>query len=141
MQRISGFTFNSIQRFCVIFGSLNVGSLCRRGTEVYEELRIRSVDVCCIQEERRKGEGARIIGVKQRRYKLWWSGNDSGTGGVGILVKEELCKKVVKVRRKSDRVMVMAFGEDMVRVVCAYGPQSGRTIKGKRRFYDELASE
>ena len=30
-------------------------------------------------------------------YKLWWSGNSDGTGGVGILVKEELCEKVVEV--------------------------------------------
>jgi len=57
------------------------------------------------------------------------------------LVKKELCKKIVEVRKKSDRVMVMAFGEEVVRVVGAYGPQSGRTIKEKHRFYDELASE
>jgi len=33
---------------------------------------------------------------------LWLLGNDSGTGGVEILVKEELCEKVVEVRRKTD---------------------------------------
>jgi len=47
----------------------------------------------------------------------------------------------VEVRRKSDRVMVMTFGEEVVRVVCAYGPQSGKTIEEKHRFYDKLASE
>jgi len=78
----------------------------------------------------------------KRRCKLWWSGNNSGTGGIGISVKEELCEKIVEVRRKSDRVMamVMAFGE-VVRVVCAYGPQSGRKIEEKHRFYDDLVSE
>ena len=39
------------------------------------------------------------MGVKGRRYKLLWSGNSDGTEGVGILVKEELCEKVVEVRR------------------------------------------
>ena len=75
--------------------------------------------------------------------KLWWSGNSEGTGGVGILVKEELCEKVVEVRRKSDRVMtiVMAFEEEVVRIVCVYGPQSGRSGEEKLHFYDELASE
>jgi len=38
-------------------------------------------------------------------------------------------------------VMVIAFGEEVVRVLCAYGSQSGRTIEEKHRFYDELTSE
>ena len=40
VQRISGFR--------VQFKSWNVISICRRGTEVCEELRKRKVDVCCI---------------------------------------------------------------------------------------------
>ena len=35
------------------------------------------------------------MGVKGRRYKLWWSENSDGTGGVKVLVKE-LCEKVVR---------------------------------------------
>ena len=36
------------------FGSWNVGSrpISGRGTEVYEELRKRKMDVCCLQEVR-----------------------------------------------------------------------------------------
>ena len=30
------------------------------------------------------------------------------------------------------------FGEEMVRVICAYGPQSERTMAEKQEFYDEL---
>ena len=37
------------------------------------------------------------MGVKVRRYKFWWSGYNEGTGGVGIMVKEELCEKAVEV--------------------------------------------
>ena len=33
-------------------------------------------------------------------YKLWWCENDDKTGGVGILVKEELCENVLEVRRR-----------------------------------------
>ena len=98
----------------VRLGSWNVGSISGRGTEVCEELRKRKVDVCCMQEVRWRGKGAWFWGAKGRRYKLWWSGNINGTGGVGVLVKEELCEKVVEVRRKSDRVMaiVLAFEEE-----------------------------
>jgi len=65
--------------------------------------------------EMERPRSARFLGVKERRYKLWWAGNDSGTGGVGILVKEELCDKVMEVRRRNDRIMamVMTFGEEL----------------------------
>ena len=124
-------------------GTWNVGSLSGRATEVCEELRKRTMDVCCLQEVRWRGQGARFVGVKGRRYKLWWSGKSDGTGGVGVLVKEELCEKVVEVRRKSDRAMtvVMALEEEVVRIICVYGPQSGRKGAAKERFYDDLRSE
>ena len=73
---------------------------------------------------------------------MWWSGNSSGIGEVGILVKEVLCEKVVDVRRRSDRVMVvvLAFGKQVIRVISAYG-QAGRLLEEKHRFYDKLAGE
>ena len=51
-------------------------------------------------------------------------------------MKEELCKKVVEVRRKSDRVMemVLVFEEEVIRVICAYAPQVGRSQCQKDRF-------
>ena len=49
-----------------------------------------------------------MLGLKGRRYDLWWSGKGDGVGGVGVMVKEELCEKVVEVRRVSDRVMTVA---------------------------------
>ena len=72
-----------------------------------EELRKRRVDVCSMQEVRWKGQGARFVGTLERRHKLRWSGNDAGFGEVGILVKEEISRNVVEVRRKSDRVMAI----------------------------------
>ena len=86
-----------VQKFEVRFRSF-----CGRGTEVCEQLRKREVDMCCLQEVRWRGQEARLVGCRGRRYKLWWSGNNDGIGGAGILVKEELCEKAVKVRRKND---------------------------------------
>ena len=53
---------------------------------------------------------------RARSSICWWSGNNGGIGGVGILMQEELCEKVVKTRRKSDRVMamVLVFEEEVV---------------------------
>ena len=42
--------------------------------------------------------------MKGRRYRLWWSGK--GDDGVSVMVKEELCEKVVEV---SDRVMTVGL--------------------------------
>ena len=50
--------------------------------------------------------------------------------GVGILVKEEFYERGMEVLKRNDRVtsMVLMFGEEMVKVICAYDTQSGRTI-------------
>ena len=64
-----------------------------RGGEVCEELRKRMIDVCCLLEVGWRVQCARMLGMKGRRYSLWWSGN--GVGCVGVMVKEELCEKVV----------------------------------------------
>ena len=65
------------------------------------------------------------------------------SGGVGILVKEELLKNVVEVKRRGARVMaiVLVFNLEVVRIICGYAPQSGRTMKEKSEFYDNLAGE
>ena len=58
-------------------------------------------------------------------------------------MKEEISGNVVEVRRKSDRVMAigLTLGREVMRVICAYGPQSGRPDAEKVYFYDEMGSE
>ena len=57
-------------------------------------------------------------------------------------MKEEISGNVVKVRRKSDKVMaiVLTLGREVMRIICAYGPQSGRPDAEKVRFHDEMRS-
>lgn len=106
----------------------NVSSVCGRESDVCEEFRKRRVNVCCVQGARWSGHGARLIGVNGGKYKGWWTGNYKETGSVGVLVKGEICEKVMEVSRKSDRVMTasLVFGEELVRVICGYSPQSRR---------------
>ena len=49
----------------------------------------------------------------------------------------------MKVGRKSDRVMamVLTLRREVMQIICAYWPQSGRPDTEKVRFYDEMASE
>ena len=58
----------------------------------------------CVVCRRLDGED-RVLGIKGRRCKLGWSGKGDGVGGVGVIVKEELCGKVVETGMVSDRAM------------------------------------
>ena len=53
------------------------------------------------------GGNCRIIKGKDTRYKLYWSGNDKGTAGVGVFVAEEWIEKVFEVQRVSDRIILV----------------------------------
>ena len=67
--------------------------------------------------------------VERTRISVFWRegkkiqvGNSDGTGGVAVFVKEELCEKVVEVRRRSQRVMtvVMVLEEEVLRIMCVW---------------------
>ena len=47
-------------------GTWNVVSLSGKRGEVCEEQRKRMIDVCCLQEVRWRGQGARMLGIKGR---------------------------------------------------------------------------
>ena len=132
----------SAERFGLLVRMWNLGSLRGKGGEVCEDVRRRMVDVCCLLEVRWRGQGARMLGMKERRYEMCWSGKGDGVGGVGVMVKEELCEKMAEVGRVSDRVKtVVVFEDDVLRLVCGYASQSGRRLEEEQSFYDELKCE
>ncbi|ESN94210.1 hypothetical protein HELRODRAFT_164007 [Helobdella robusta] len=137
VRRISGDPVHGV----VVQGPVD-GTLTGRSLEVVEELQRRMVDVAALQEIRWKGECTRFVGAKGGRYKLWWKGDD-GTGGVGVMVREELVEKVLEVRRRSNGVIVvvMVFGKVIVRVISGYAPQQSRKEEEKDRFYDDVSDE
>ena len=49
----------------------------------------------------------------------------------------------MEIRRKSDRVMaiVLTLGREVMRIICACGPQSGKPDGEQVRFYDKMESE
>ena len=67
----------------------------------------RKVDLCCLQEIRGRSHGVRIIVGKDSRYKYFWSGNNEGSGGVGILLAEKWWEKVFEVQPVSDRILLV----------------------------------
>ena len=57
-----------------------------------------------------------------------------------VMAWVEMREKVVEVRRASNRVMTVAvvFEEDVLRLICGYASQSGRSLEEKQSFYDKL---
>ena len=121
-------------------GTLNVGTMKGKASEVVEIVSHRRVDLCCLQETRWKMEGFKQIVAKDSRYKLFWSGNDNATGGVGVLLAEEWWEKVVEVVRVSDRIILirMTIGKTVFVFVCVYAPQANLSEFEKDRFYQML---
>ncbi|RUS72507.1 hypothetical protein EGW08_019735 [Elysia chlorotica] len=122
-------------------GTLNVNTLRGRVCEVVETSSRRKVDICCIQETRYRGGGCRTIKGKNTRYKLYWSGNDKGTAGVGVLVAEKWIEKVFEVQRiSSDRIILVKLivGRCVCTILSVYAPQSGLCEEIKDQFFDQL---
>ena len=78
-------------------GTLNVGTMRGKASEVVETVSRRGVDLCCLQETSWKKDGVKQIVGKDSRFKMFWSGNDTGTGGVGILLAEKWWERVFEV--------------------------------------------
>ena len=38
-------------------------------------------------------------------------------------------------------IAVAAFEKDVLRLICVYAPQSGKSLEDKQSFYDELKCE
>ena len=117
------------------FGTWNIGTL-KVGQVRFEVLCSRKVKVCCIQEVRWKGEGSKAL----QGYKFIWKGNSEGTAGVGVLVASELADRIIRVERINDRVIAvdLVIGEQIVKVVSCYAPQSGRSQIEKEEFWRQV---
>ena len=105
-----------------------------------ETLSRRKVDLCCVQETRYRGGHCRIITGKDSRYKLFWSGNNKGTAGVGVFVAEKWIEKVFEVKRVSDRIILVKIivGQRVLCLLSVYAPQCGLGDSVKDLFYDQL---
>ena len=69
--------------------SLNVGTLRGRSSEEVKTVSRGVMDLFCLQEVRWHGAFARMTVGNDSCYKVFWIGNENGTGGVGILLAEE----------------------------------------------------
>ena len=83
-----------------------------------------------------------MVTGKNSMYKLFWMGNQTGIGGVGVFVAQKWIDNVFDVSRISDRIIVMKLCTDKVilSIVSVYAPQVGLDSSSKDDFYDNLHS-
>ena len=74
--------------------------------------------------------------------KLFYSGGDGKSNGVGIVVQGELTKRVLEVDRFSDRVMRVRLevGGHIANIISAYAPQVGCEVSVKEELWESLDS-
>jgi len=120
----------------VRLASWNIGSLTGKSIELVKILHRRRISIACIQETKWVGAKAKEIDG----FKLWYSGFERNTNGVGFLIKKELVEQVVEVKRKSDRIISvkLVVGSEIFNVVSSYAPQIGLDEETKRRFWEDL---
>ena len=120
----------------------NIGSMSGRSGEVVEAMAWRRIHICCLQETRWKGEGARWLGQKGRRYKFMWQGRTDGNSdsGVGVLVAEDWTDKIVSINRHGDRLVVVkaVAGKRLLNFISTYAPQSGRSAQEKEEYWENI---
>ena len=124
-------------------GTINVGSMVGRSREVVEMLARRQIDICAVQEVRYKGQGNRMFGDGEERYKFWWSGGESKIGGVAVMVRENWVENIIEVVRIDERMMKvkMVCGKEIISFFSTYAPQQGRTDEEKEEFREKLTNE
>ena len=122
-------------QFGIRFSAWNVGSMSGKWREISETLKRCCVDICCVQEVRWKGQGARMI---DNGLKFLWSGSSKAGNGVGVIVANWLIGKIVEVERYSDRVMKVniVIWDVLWEVVSCYCPQARRSVNEKEEFYE-----
>ncbi|GJS17044.1 retrovirus-related pol polyprotein LINE-1 [Tanacetum coccineum] len=83
-----------------------------------------------IRETKWKGSRAR----EGNSYKLWYSGSSTARKGVGIILAGSLKDNVVRVTRRSDRIMAISVDIDRetVNIISAYALQVGLSEAEKR---------
>jgi hypothetical protein len=93
-----------------------------RSGESVECLKRRRVGICCLQETKWKGNGTRLLGVKE----VFWKGIDEGTAeaGVGVLIADKWSDKVVDGWWIEERLMVVRVivGRHLMSLISAYAP-------------------
>ena len=127
------------RRSLVRVDTLNIETMTGRGRELADMMEQRNVDILCLQEAKWKGSKARNI---EGGCKIFYNGADETRNVIGIVMRKELDKGVLEMKRVSDRLMAMKVevkGSILnILIVSAYAPQVNNSMEEKNDFWEDL---
>ncbi|XP_042519222.1 craniofacial development protein 2-like [Macadamia integrifolia] len=73
-------------------------------------------------------------------FKLWYLGDQSGRGRVGIVVDKDLKNNVVDAKRVGDKIisLKMVLDKKVVNIISVYAPQAGLDESCKLQFWEHM---
>ena len=89
VQATSGQGGKSTGKSQILFGAVNVRTISDKANEIVEMLAQRKVDLYCLQETTWRRGSARLIKGNNTIYKFFWCRDQSGFGGVGIMLAKK----------------------------------------------------
>ena len=106
------------------FVTLNVETISCRANEIVEMLTPWKVDLCCLQDIRRRGGSTRLIKGNNTIYKFFWCGDQSGFGRVGIMLAEKWVIYVISEKTHDHCCLKLLFlvAATILNVICCYAP-------------------
>ena len=125
------------RRSLIRVGTLNIGTMTGRGRELADMMERRNVDILCVQETKWKESKARNIGGG---CKIFYNGAYERKNGIGIVLREELAKSVLEVKRVSDRLMAIKLKVkgSILNIVSTYAQQVNNSMEKKNDFWEDL---
>ena len=111
--------------------------------QLADDLDHHNIDIACITEARRKGNGCMEVGnAGGRRLTMYYSGHEfHAVNGVAVVVSELARKSIVSKDFVNERIMTMRFQQTTgyLSLIVAYSPTNcERDIAKKDRFHEEL---
>ena len=124
-------------------GTYNVRSLSTdyRLTELEHELKNIAWDIIGLSEVRRSG--IEYITLKSG-HKFFYSGNNSGHGGVGFLINKALAGNVVKIKGLNERICMLTLelsNTNSINVIQVYAPTCSHEDAEVEELYDKISSQ
>ena len=115
----------------LVFGTLNVGTMTRKGMKIVSLMKRRFV--LCVQETKWKGERACEL---RDGFKIFYYGMDAKRNGVEVVVDPELKKSVLSIERKSDRMIgvKLAVDKQIINIVRCTHPKPDVKRRKRKNF-------
>lgn len=120
----------------------NVDSWNTRNQDVMMEIAEKNIDICSIQETKKKGKGSQLID----NYIFIYSGknrNERAKSGVGIIIHKRFKEAINNIEYVSDRILRVhiKLKEKEIHLITVYAPDISKATQDRRQFYEDLQME